>query len=153
MLGTRHISRAVGGAAAFGRDAADRTADAAGRAALATLDRVLESELAEKMVDRVVESPAAERLVARVIEGPLLDEALARLLESEELWLFVDVVARSPAVTDAISTQGRGFADQVAGMVRDRSASADNRLESAIRGLIRRRRTAPAPAIAPPSEP
>jgi hypothetical protein len=143
----------VGGAAALGRDAADRTADAAGRAALAALDRALESELAEQMVDRIVESPAAERLVARVIEGPLLDEALARLLESEELWLFVDVVARSPAVTDAISTQGRGFADQVAGMVRDRSASADNRLESAIRGLIRRRRIPAAPAMAPPSEP
>lgn len=183
MLGIGHISRAVGGAATLGKDAADRTADAAGRAMLATLDRVLESELTEKMVDRVldselaahavrqaldgplvdsaspgvtrladrvIESPAAERLVGRVIEGPLLDQAVARLLESEDLWMFIDVIARSPAVTDAISTQGLGFADQVAGVVRTRSLSADNRLESVVRGLVRRRRAQADPVIPPP---
>jgi hypothetical protein len=153
MLGMDHISRAIGGAAAVGREAADRTADAAGRGMLAALDALLESELAEKMVDRVIESPAAERLVGRVIQGPLLDEAVARLLESEDLWLLVDVIARSPAVTDAISTQGRGFADQVAGVVRRRSLSADDRLETVVRGLVRRRRPAPEAAIPPPVEP
>jgi hypothetical protein len=218
MLGLDHISRVVVGVAAVGRGAANRTADAAGRQLLATLDAVLESELAEQMVervlasslakravkralagelvdtageglarngtvdricepliasgeldrlveaalesasmsrltDRVIDSPAAERVVARAIDGPLLDEAVARLLESEELWLLVDEIARSPAVTDAIGSQGLGFADQVAGMVRDRSASADDRLETAIRGLIRRRRSRSAPVIPPPGEP
>jgi hypothetical protein len=98
----------------------------------------------------VIESQAAERLVGRVIEGPLLDEAVARLLESEDLWLFIDVIARSPAVTDAISTQGLGFADQVAGVVRTRSLKADNRLETAVRGLVRRRRPQSDPVIPPP---
>jgi hypothetical protein len=73
----------------------------------------------------VLESAAAERLVARVIESGLLDEVVHRLVESEDLWLLVEEIARSPAVTDAITRQSGGFADQVANGVRARSRSAD----------------------------
>jgi hypothetical protein len=53
------------------------------------------------------------------------------------------VIARSPAVTDAIGRQSLGLADQVAGVVRDRSRGADDRLETAVRGLVRRRGRGP----------
>lgn len=102
------------------------------------VDRALDSPAIDRLAQRVLESPAAERLVGRVIEGPLLDEAVQRLLESEDLWLMVDVIAQSPAVTEAIGRQSVGFADQVAGAVRERSAGADDRLELAARRLLRR---------------
>ena len=86
--------------------------------------------------------------MARLIDSPLLDEAVGRLLESEELWLLVDEIAASPAVTEAISKQSMSFADQVAGAVRTRSLNADDRLEGAVRGLVTRRRRPP-----PPTEP
>jgi hypothetical protein len=102
------------------------------------VERALESPTVDRLARRVLESPAAERLVARVIEGPLLDQAVARLLESEDLWLMIDVIAQSPAVTEAIGRQSIGFADQVAGAVRARSFSADDRLEGVARRLLRR---------------
>jgi len=68
-----------------------------------------------------------------------MDEAVARLLESDDLWVLVDEIARSPSVTDAISHQGMGFADQVAAAVRERSLRADARLEHAARRLVHRR--------------
>lgn len=111
----------------------------------------LESPGAERLVDRVVNNQSSERLVAHVIESRLVDEAVARLLESEDLWILVDEVARSPAVTDAITQQSLGFADQVAGVVRGRSRSADERLERMARRLLRRAPDGAAPA--PPVEP
>ncbi len=92
----------------------------------------------ERAVAAAVDTPAARRLVAHVIESGVVDEAVTRLLESEELWVLVDEVARSPAVTEAISHQGAGLVDQMAGVVRDRSRSADARLERVARRLTRR---------------
>jgi hypothetical protein len=86
----------------------------------------------------VLESAAAERLVARVIDSKLLDEVVRRLLESEDLWVLVEEIARSPAVSEAITRQSVGFADQVAGGVRTRSRSADAWLERAARRAVRR---------------
>jgi hypothetical protein len=115
------------------------------------LDRIVEGALSSpsvaRLADQVIDSPAAERMVARLIESPLMDEAVARLLESEDLWLLIDEIARSPAVTDAIGRQSVGFADQVAGAVRARSRNADERLEMAIRRLIGRRRAGSPPDI------
>lgn len=146
--------------AAFGGAAASRARRMANRGALAAVDAILESRFAAEAAERVIagplpralESPAAERLVARVIQGPLLDEAVSRLLESEDLWLMVDVIAQSPAVTEAIGRQSIGFADQVAGAVRDRSFNADERLEFAARRLLRRSRR-PTPAVEPDPAP
>ena len=90
-------------------------------------------------VSSALDSPAMERLVARVVESKLVDQAMARLLESDELWLFVDEIAHSPAVTDAIAQQSMGFADQVAGGVRTRSRSADTWLEAKVQRALRRR--------------
>ena len=92
----------------------------------------------ERIADQAVDSATAEHLVARVIQGPLLDEAVARLLESEDLWILVDEIASSPAVTDAISHQGMGLADEVGDVVRSRSRRADARLERAARRVLGR---------------
>ena len=62
--------------------------------------------------------------MTRVIESRLIEQTFTRLLESQELWLLVEEVARSPAVTEAITQQSLGFADQVAerGAARARAA-------------------------------
>jgi hypothetical protein len=101
-------------------------------------DQIAEDPELERMVARAVESPAMERIVVQVLESKLVDEAVQRLLEGEELWLVVDEIAQSPAVTEAIARQSVSFADQVAGQVRNRSRSADARLERAARRVMRR---------------
>jgi hypothetical protein len=121
------------------------------RLALGALESILDSRLAREAVDRVLASALVEHVMRdlvryRVIEratdelldSTVVDEAIVRILESEELWVLVDEIASSPAVTDAISHQGAGLADQVAAVVRDRSRNADARLERAARRVLRR---------------
>jgi hypothetical protein len=103
-----------------------------------TTARIVEGPELERAVDTALDSAAAERLVARLIESRLLDEAVDRLLESEDLWLLVEEIARSPAVTEAITQQSMGFADQVADGVRAGSRRADVWLERAARRALRR---------------
>jgi hypothetical protein len=97
-----------------------------------------EGDQLEEFMTRALDTPAARRMVAHVIDSAVVDEAVARLLESDELWILVDEVARSPSVTEAISHQSVGLADQVAGVVRERSRVADARLERVARRLIGR---------------
>jgi hypothetical protein len=145
--------------------------DVASRATLAAIDAVLASRLAVEAVERIVASALVERAVERmlasdalehvmtsaqeaavaqrVIDSELLDEFVERLLQSEELWVLVDEIARSPAVTEAIGTQSIGFADQIAGVVRDRSRTADARVERVARRVLRRRPAPPATTIEP----
>ena len=99
----------------------------------------VESPGMQRIVTGAVQSPGMERVVASVFESRLLDEVVERLLASEELWRLVDEVARSPAVTDAVTQQTAGFADQVAVDVRNRSRSGDELLERTTRRLLRRR--------------
>jgi hypothetical protein len=138
------------------------------RVAREAVDRVLDSELAEQAVGRALEGPLvdaiardiarhavveriADQLIAegvlehavdRVLAGPELERiansVLDQVQESEELWLLVEEVAQSPAVTEAISRQGISFADQVALGVRARSHNADAWLERKARRALRR---------------
>ena len=103
-----------------------------------TVDRALGGPELERMVGTVLDSPAVERLIGQTIESRLADQAVARLLDSEELWLLVEEIAESPAVTDAITQQSFGFADQVAGGMRARSRNADAWLERTARRALRR---------------
>jgi hypothetical protein len=121
------------------------------RVAGEAVDRIATSALVERAVERLLATDALEHVLAsaqaaavpqRLIDSELIDEFVDRLLQSEELWVLVDEIARSPAVTDAIGTQSIGFADQIAGVVRDRSSTADDRLERAARRVLRRRRPA-----------
>ncbi|HEY6693653.1 MAG TPA: hypothetical protein VI006_12445 [Solirubrobacteraceae bacterium] len=108
---------------------------------------VLESERVDAALASALESADMERLITRILESRLIeetvtrlvDETAARLPESQALWALVDEVAQSPAVTDAITQQGLGLADEVAGEVRDRSRAADAWLERAARRMLRRR--------------
>ncbi len=102
-------------------------------------DGLLEDPQLEQLLGRALDSEATERLLVRVLESRLVDEAVQRVLDGEELWLVVDEIATSPAVTEAIGRQSLSFADQVAGQVRDRSRNADARLERAARRVLRRR--------------
>src|SRR5450755_2220360 len=99
-------------------------------------------------VELVLESAAAERLVRGVMESRLIDAVLAELLESDGLWVMIEEIAQSPAVTNAISQQGVGFANQMAGVVRDRSRTADDRLERLARRFTRRARSGPPDPLA-----
>ena len=97
-----------------------------------------EPELA-RMVQAALDSQELEDLAGRVIDSKLLDKVVVRLLESEELWLLVDEIAHSPAVTDAISSQSASFADEIAGRVRASTRTADAWLETKARRAMRRR--------------
>jgi hypothetical protein len=121
-------------------------------------DRLLAEGVAEQVAERVLAGPELDRLVAAVLESPgmrrvidqvldsrLVDESVARVLASEELWLVVEEIARSPAVSAAISHQGAGFADQVVDAVGERSRRADVWLERAARRMLHRSPTAAAP--------
>jgi hypothetical protein len=118
-------------------------------------ERFVASPEFEQLVAFAVESPAIERAVADVFKSRLLDQVVSALLASPDLWRLVDEIARSPSVTEAITHQGFGFADQVAGEVRDRSRTADATVENAMRRLLRRRSrmdppTAPIPDTGAP---
>ena len=63
---------------------------------------------------------------------------------------MVDEIARSPSVTEAITHQSVGFADQIADTVRDSSRDADAWLERAARRLVPHRRDRSRANGAPP---
>jgi len=114
-----------------------------------TTARVLEGAELERVVEAALESPTVERLIGTTIESRLVDQAVVRLLESDDLWVLVEEIARSPAVTDAIARQSIGFAEQVAGGVRARSGDADAWVEQRARRLLRRRSATPPASSAP----
>jgi hypothetical protein len=117
------------------------------------LERLVGSPAIERLVMGVVESPATERLVTGVIDSRLLDQVVTRLLESEELWLLVEEIARSPAVTEAITQQSLGFADVVGDEVRKRSGNADAWLERAARRVRHPRRDGAGAGASDPTRP
>src|SRR3954471_541038 len=61
----------------LGRRASSAAADAAGRAALAGLDALLDWRYTDEAVKRVLSSPVADRAVGHALRGPLVD-AIAR---------------------------------------------------------------------------
>ena len=108
-----------------------------------TLDRLDEEAIPQLIADRVLASAVVEDSVTRMVE-----EVVQRLRASEALWTLIDDIAQSPAVTDAITQQGAGFADQVGEEIRERSRHADERLERVAWRLLRKR---PEGGAAPPA--
>ncbi len=150
-------------------DAALAAADATLGSPLAreALARILDSELAEdvyqrlvaqpldspeldRVIARALDSPQAERLAGQVIDSRVVDVFIQRLVEVDGLWSLVDQIAQSPTVMAAISQQGVGFASQIAVVARDRSATADDRLERFAARFVRRRPRTAAPAAGEP---
>ena len=110
----------------------------------ADLDRlisaVLEHERTEQVIERALASPGLERLVVRVLESRLLDDLTEQVLRSPELERVVEYVATSPQILDAVSSQTRSMADEMAANVRRRAESADEAAERTVRGWLRRPR-------------
>jgi len=120
-------------------------------------DRVLNSRELHRLIVAVAESPqlrmaleevmssqATQQLVDVVFDSAVFDRLIDRLLTNDAMWRLIDEVATSPAVRSAVSQQGLGFADQIGDDVRRRSRRADEWLERAAQGIVRRR-----PATAP----
>jgi hypothetical protein len=111
------------------------------------VELLLESPDAERLLAEALASPGVERMLTQIVESSVVDATVARVIDetavrlprSEAVWMLVDEIAASPAVTDAITQQSVGFADEMAGRVRERSKTADARLERLARGLLRRR--------------
>jgi hypothetical protein len=103
------------------------------------ITEALDSPGAERLLERALESPGVERMIGRIVDSRVLDEVAERLPRTEALWILVDQIVASPAVTEAITQQGMGFADQMAGAVRGRARTADARLERLAGRLLRRR--------------
>jgi hypothetical protein len=79
-------------------------------------------------------------MLVRVLESRLVDELTERVLASPELERVVSYVATSPQVLDAVSSQTRSMADEMAANVRRRAESADDVVERTVRGWLRRPR-------------
>jgi hypothetical protein len=115
-----------------------------------TVVQAVDGEQAHRALAAMLESPGLERAVTQVIDSRLADEAVARIVDrtlvqlsdNPALWSLVEAVAQSPAVRDAITQQGTGFAEELAEDVRERSRQADAQLEHAARRLLHWRRTA-----------
>jgi hypothetical protein len=103
------------------------------------LTRAMTNEAVVEWLERFTKSEGTERLVALLIDSPIPDEIARQLLETEALWVFVDEIARSPSVTEAITHQGAGFVDEIADKARDRSRMADAWVQRVARRVGRRR--------------
>lgn len=110
--------------------------------ALEALDALLTSDAIDLVLERIEAAGVAQHVAQRILEDGIAEQVVTLLLESEELWVLVDEIARSPSVTEAITHQSAGFVDQVTDTVRDRSREADAWVERAARRL-RGRRTEP----------
>jgi uncharacterized membrane-anchored protein YjiN (DUF445 family) len=150
----------------IGRQAARRVADAMVTAAVRSgvaerataelldsgaldriLERTLDSPLPQHVIDDLLAGGIAEDVAERILSGPELgrimdspamEQFVARIVASEQLWLVVEEVARSPVVTEAISHQGVGFAEQVVDDVGERSRRADVWLERVAQRMLHR---------------
>jgi hypothetical protein len=142
------------------REMRRRAGDGLERATIAIIDGALADGIADRIADRLLAGPELERIVAKALEQPgverivnqliaspviqdaiarVADDAIARLRDSPAMWALIDEIAQSPSVSEAITAQGYGFADQVGDDIRERSRHADARLERLAWRLLRRR--------------
>jgi hypothetical protein len=120
-----------------------------GQLALDALDALLTGDAIDLVLERIEAAGVAQRVAQRILEDGIAEQVVTLLLESEELWVLVDEIARSPSVTEAITHQSAGFVDQVTDTVRERSRDADAWVERAARRLRRRRAESSAPLPGP----
>jgi uncharacterized RDD family membrane protein YckC len=105
------------------------------------LDRALSGPLPEELARSMARHQVLERVVRKLaVDGELerlLDAALAsprthalldQALASDQMRDVVQRVAGGPEIRAALATQSAGFADEVAGGVRDTAAGLDGRL-------------------------
>lgn len=122
---------------------------AASKVAFDALDAVLAGDAIDRVLERIEATGVAQRIAERIIEDGIAEQIVTLLLESEELWVLVDEIARSPSVTEAITHQSAGFVEEITGTVRDRSRDADTWVQNAARRFARRRKSGEAPKLTP----
>jgi hypothetical protein len=113
------------------------------------VDELLAEGVVDQVAERVLSGPELDRVAERVLDSAGTERLVAQVLASRELWVLVDEIARSPSVTEAISHQGAGFADQVVGEVGEGTRRADAWLERAARRMLGRTPEVSAPPLAP----
>jgi uncharacterized RDD family membrane protein YckC len=105
------------------------------------LDRALSGPLPEELARSMARHQVLERMVRKLaVDGELerlLDAALAssrtralidQMLASDQMQHVVERVAGGPEIRAALASQSVGFADEVAGGVRDTASDLDGRL-------------------------
>ena len=89
-------------------------------------DRVTADVELQEAVAAQVDEARVEELARRVLASPVLENVL-RSPESERV---LQQVVASPAIRTALEQQATGFADELAGAVRDAATRADERIEA-----------------------
>jgi hypothetical protein len=98
--------------------------------------------------ERAIRALAAEGRMARTAEldrlfAAAMTEVTDRLLHSPEMDRIVAYVASSPELLDAVTRHTESLAEEMVDDVRRRSRSADDFVERAVRGWLRRPRPQP----------
>lgn len=120
---------------------ARRRGEATVSAGRAEAEAFVRSSVAETL------SWAQAQAVPQIVDGlvpHLVDQVVPRILEgtlpeirSRVLPAMIDDMANSPQVRDLVLEQGRGVVGEAAVNLRSTTASADDRIESAVRRLVR----------------
>jgi uncharacterized RDD family membrane protein YckC len=90
-------------------------------------------------LDRELEE-AIERAIVNVLESDLTDRLWERLLQSDETQKLIERVAEAPEVRRAIAAQGFGLIDDIGDQLTRATRAIDDRLEQAVRAVLRRPR-------------
>ncbi len=138
LLEARILERVV--TAMLDGEALERTLEIASerRIGIRTADAVLTGEGVDRLVAHVLDQPAIELLVERVLESRFAHTATQQVISSDEVQWAVGQIARSEEVRDALQSQTQGLVEEVGDQVRDRSVTADDRIEGVARRLFRR---------------
>ena len=101
------------------------------RAALADSTAFAQREVIPPIVDGLVPH-LVEQTMPRLIDGAL------PAIRAQIMPVIVDDLAADPKLRDLVTEQGRGLLGEAALELRESTASADDRVESAFRRLLRR---------------
>jgi tellurite resistance protein len=125
-----------------------RAGTAVGRVMLAPAALIARAPGLREPVERTMRNLAAEGRTLRTADLDRLFAAVAteltdRLLRSPEMDRLVAYVASSPELLDAVTRHTESLAEEMVDDVRRRSRSADDFVERAVRGWLRRPRPQP----------
>jgi hypothetical protein len=89
-----------------------------------TVAELLRAGVLEDVADQIAASRLPDHLL---LESPALDHVIDQLLDSEQLHRVIAHVAASPELRTALTAQSAGLADELAGEMRSRTATAADR--------------------------
>ena len=92
---------------------------------------IVEHNVLERMAKEFAESGALDRTVENALASPRTNELVDRIVNSEEMRRAIREIVASREVREAITQQTTGFADELAGDIRQRARRLDDRLDRA----------------------